>query len=768
MDELASDVDLDSDNNPGKMSFGHILCDPASKRPRRAAAPLPHSLNDSNYAAQVATSSYHHLNNDTIFDLQDLLDDDDDQLLLPEVDDGGLYTKRNRKKPKQGERWLKDSLAKHAARRPLNAPPLTSTGSEDAAALQEGSEPFLAYLSTRTSPNTKSSKALSDKQRKSGRLGRLSTALTGLPIEMLSEILSHSTPATLLRLSRVAKVFRRLLFTKSSRPIWLRAFENDGFAEQFQATDFNEPTIARLIWDKECWICGRQKVHKIIWSLRARYCDVCLKSQLLPKHELDIQMREFGPLHPAVWACTPVINRPPWSYAQVHGEFYISWALKQQNQKLLQLKALDESDPLPPAEPEPEAPVCKSEQDSPATPAPTTTAAAAGTTGGEGGGGGGETTNEAIAVTPTPVPNTRVAKFVAFWTDNRPKMEKDSRMLDEWQKALDKSRADSKISLQKERADAIMAHLTADGFDEVDIVAGLAPGAPVYSFIDQPYPLTDRVWRKIGPVLKEHLANVRREREAEAANKRKEAENAARRLQVPGHDDPYGRGWKPAGWEGGWDPLGRLSPGVMGNPGQPQRVSPGPSTSQQPQPQGQPSRALPLPLQIPTGSSAPLSHITRPSSSSHHHPSSMPPQMPSSSMPSHTSMAPHPSSIVAPPIHAPIAIPHPASIPHPHSNPLAHPTSLPPPMANVQVAVQQPQMGVLTADASRRLHDLLGTFYASTTNDPQNRHLQQQQQHHVRPTAGSSSSSSGHVGHQPQSSGGNPGPSSGQHYGQPY
>ncbi|KAL8277527.1 hypothetical protein RQP46_010082 [Phenoliferia psychrophenolica] len=604
---------MESDpDSPKKGSLSDILCHPMrSKREAR-----PSSLSVASSASGAA-----------------LFSDDDDDAEVDDLDDGsGAWVKRVRKKPKLDKdkdkdgKGGKEGVVKGARKS-------RSTGG------YKGPERTLQKGET----------AL----RKSGRLGRLATALTGLPIEMLSEILSHSTPATLLRLSRTAKIFRELLFTKSSRPIWLRAFNNDGFPERFQATDFNEPTLARLIWDKECWICGRLKVHKIIWTLRARYCDVCLKQELLPKTELEVALHEEQ-LHPDVWSCVPRITRPPWSYAQIHGEFYIGWALKAASRHLKALALADAAEVLstspallpsstlpfsslpPPTTPTQQAsnvallvallfpPHLQADRtaalahldshlfnareptlllssvyhlararllaeshflrirelaverqalypplpsSTPPTPAPAPAPAAAAVppppiaaafpavaapapapappaaaavalldvvSSSEGG----------LLIAPTQ--KSRVTLYLEKYAENLPKIEKDSRMLEEWQKSLDRARAEERSNAQRDRLDAIVGHLTKAGYSDEDIVIGVTPGTPVYAYIDQPYPLTERIWRKVGPIIKAFIASHHRQKADEALSKARDEALAlaARPAPLPSDSQSSDESWR--------------------------------------------------------------------------------------------------------------------------------------------------------------------------------------------------------------------------------
>ena len=55
---------------------------------------------------------------------------------------------------------------------------------------------------------------------------------------------------------------------------------------------------------------------------------------------------------------------------------------------------------------------------------------------------------------PPPGPKSRVARYLEAYAENLPKIEKDLRMLEEWQKALDRTRAEERSNAQRDRLDA--------------------------------------------------------------------------------------------------------------------------------------------------------------------------------------------------------------------------------------------------------------------------------------------------------------------------
>ncbi|SCV67261.1 BQ2448_5907 [Microbotryum intermedium] len=325
------------------------------------------------------------------------------------------------------------------------------------------------------------------KLRKGARLGRLGPILDKIPIELLADVLAYLPPVMLLRLARTAKVFRSLLVSKHhSRAIWRRAFKRDGLGP-FAVEDMPEPQIAALIWDKECLACGRTKVHKIVYILEGRYCDPCLKQKVRTRAQIQAS---HPLLHPNAFECAPfstgkhsirarascgtisrqtVINSasnptaPPcrggnWPALPgqyMAGEYWLEETVLKRSEELHALEREDEER-------------CD-----------------------DGG---------------------RVTKRVAYWKARLPLIEQDAQMLQRWQAELDSSRSSDKRSLRSERTKIIRQRCLDAGYDARDVDAAVRPDSAVYAHINQPYPLTDRVWRKIERPILSHVAALRNQR----------------------------------------------------------------------------------------------------------------------------------------------------------------------------------------------------------------------------------------------------------------
>ncbi|SCZ96058.1 BZ3500_MvSof-1268-A1-R1_Chr8-1g09976 [Microbotryum saponariae] len=366
-----------------------------------------------------------------------------------------------------------------AARKPssrLLAPRATSSPSRAVSVTSEVDSLASSSNDALQTPPTK-------KLRKGARLGRLGPILDKIPIELLADVLAYLPPVMLLRLARTAKVFRSLLMSKHhSRAIWRRAFKRDGLGP-FAVEDMPEPQIAALIWDKECLMprgpegveesklihlrfvlkfqaCGRTKVHKIVYILEGRYCDPCLKQKVRTRS----QIQSAHPcLHPNAFECAPFSTAPPcrggnWPALPgqyMAGEYWLEETVLKRSEELHAHESEDQQR-------------C------------------------DGGG--------------------RVAKRVAYWKERLPLIERDAQMLQRWQAELDSSRSSDKRSLRMERTKVIRQRCLDAGYDARDVDIAVRPESAVYAHINQPYPLTDRVWRKIERPILSHVAALRDQR----------------------------------------------------------------------------------------------------------------------------------------------------------------------------------------------------------------------------------------------------------------
>ncbi|KAH8115088.1 hypothetical protein DFH11DRAFT_144926 [Phellopilus nigrolimitatus] len=120
--------------------------------------------------------------------------------------------------------------------------------------------------------------AVFEKQRNSRRkLGKLAMMMS-MPIDVFCEIARYLGPHDLLRMARTSKALRNLLMTKDSKPIWRAAEDSVGLPEC--PLDLSSPQYASFIFDAFCTHCFHVKAHKHLTPLRIRLCKKCMNLHL--------------------------------------------------------------------------------------------------------------------------------------------------------------------------------------------------------------------------------------------------------------------------------------------------------------------------------------------------------------------------------------------------------------------------------------------------------------------------------------------------------
>ncbi|KZV62456.1 hypothetical protein PENSPDRAFT_617888 [Peniophora sp. CONT] len=131
----------------------------------------------------------------------------------------------------------------------------------------------------------KKSKALSEssRQRRKGRLSILPT----LPLDVLYEIFGHLQPADLLNLCRTNKAVRGLLLSNQCAFMWREVLDAAAAAIEGYPTrpsDMSEPSFTLLMhggpW---CLSCGARTANKPMWNLRRKVCTDCAETHLIAR-----------------------------------------------------------------------------------------------------------------------------------------------------------------------------------------------------------------------------------------------------------------------------------------------------------------------------------------------------------------------------------------------------------------------------------------------------------------------------------------------------
>ncbi|KAK7677274.1 hypothetical protein QCA50_019775 [Cerrena zonata] len=104
--------------------------------------------------------------------------------------------------------------------------------------------------------------------------------LKDMPIDIFFEITSWLHPLDLLRLSRVSKYFREMFMSKSSKALWIRA------RRQFNGMpdcpdSISEPQYAALVFENVCQACGVSRAPKFDFVYLVRLCGACHKENVV-------------------------------------------------------------------------------------------------------------------------------------------------------------------------------------------------------------------------------------------------------------------------------------------------------------------------------------------------------------------------------------------------------------------------------------------------------------------------------------------------------
>ncbi|GAA5869315.1 hypothetical protein JCM16303_000427 [Sporobolomyces ruberrimus] len=127
-----------------------------------------------------------------------------------------------------------------------------------------------------------------------------------LPFELVSEILSYTTPKDLLEFARTNKHYRSILMSKTrSARIWRLSRKTIGLPD-LTAEDFSEPAYAALVFGTHCDHCSRYAPSWAEPWLRLRLCKSCRTESLI---KIDAKLEKNLHYHPATLHCvtkTPV------------------------------------------------------------------------------------------------------------------------------------------------------------------------------------------------------------------------------------------------------------------------------------------------------------------------------------------------------------------------------------------------------------------------------------------------------------------------------
>ncbi|TDL20796.1 hypothetical protein BD410DRAFT_790471 [Rickenella mellea] len=108
--------------------------------------------------------------------------------------------------------------------------------------------------------------------------------LSLLAIEILFEIFVYLQPLDVINIMYTSRAFRTLLIAPSSTFVWEAVLLNvDDFPDL--PDDLSEIQYAKLAFDQHCHKCGKKTQNDPFWEVRARFCDACVKVELVPTEQ---------------------------------------------------------------------------------------------------------------------------------------------------------------------------------------------------------------------------------------------------------------------------------------------------------------------------------------------------------------------------------------------------------------------------------------------------------------------------------------------------
>ncbi|KAI0044443.1 hypothetical protein FA95DRAFT_1608547 [Auriscalpium vulgare] len=109
-----------------------------------------------------------------------------------------------------------------------------------------------------------------------------------MPLDILYEIFGYLTPSDLIQLSRVTRGFRKVLLSRQSLTLWRASYRLVVDTPPPPCPeDVSEPAWAHLLFGGPyCHSCGTKPVNKILFIYRRRACQSCMEQHLVAAHNL--------------------------------------------------------------------------------------------------------------------------------------------------------------------------------------------------------------------------------------------------------------------------------------------------------------------------------------------------------------------------------------------------------------------------------------------------------------------------------------------------
>ncbi|GAA5962232.1 hypothetical protein JCM3765_004711 [Sporobolomyces pararoseus] len=166
---------------------------------------------------------------------------------------------------------------------------------DEAEYVEDDQEEFVPRKKARLSVTKDKQKSkVNGKGKGRARAGKLQL-MVDLPVDIWFMIAEYLDPPSLLYLGRANKMMRSLFASKSkSQGLW-NVVKRSVQLPELEATDLHDFTLTRLLYERECHLCGKRRAPIVDYHLRKRYCSSCRSDDLFAENRLRKLIPEFRP-----------------------------------------------------------------------------------------------------------------------------------------------------------------------------------------------------------------------------------------------------------------------------------------------------------------------------------------------------------------------------------------------------------------------------------------------------------------------------------------
>ncbi|GAA5963974.1 hypothetical protein JCM3765_007824 [Sporobolomyces pararoseus] len=166
---------------------------------------------------------------------------------------------------------------------------------DEAEYIEDDQEEFVPRKKARSSVTKDKQKSkVNGKGKGRARAGKLQL-MVDLPVDIWFMIAEYLDPPSLLYLGRANKMMRSLFASKSkSQGLW-NVVKRSVQLPELEATDLHDFTLTRLLYERECHLCGKRRAPIVDYHLRKRYCSSCRSDDLFAENRLRKLIPDFRP-----------------------------------------------------------------------------------------------------------------------------------------------------------------------------------------------------------------------------------------------------------------------------------------------------------------------------------------------------------------------------------------------------------------------------------------------------------------------------------------